>query len=58
MENDLKLCPFCNAFASKHCSTNDEYRYYHYKIQCNGCDTRTGFFESLLEAIETWNQRA
>ncbi len=49
-----KSCPFCG----------DEYIYalslrkkIPWRIECSGCKARTGFYETINDAVNAWNKR-
>ncbi|ATF52620.1 Lar family restriction alleviation protein [Morganella morganii] len=55
---ELKPCPFCGCnriFVATH--EFDE-RPDYYKVECNECESETGFKLSAPEAIAAWNRRA
>jgi endodeoxyribonuclease RalR len=49
----IKPCPFCGCSATRLKAIGSNYR-----VCCCGCETRSGFAESMKEAIQRWNKRA
>lgn len=56
--NDIKTCPCCNGKSTlrSRCSwlAPDGYTYC---VQCEECQTMSGYYETENEAIEAWNLR-
>lgn len=52
-----KHCPFCRGTAEpvRMPFVNDEG--FGYVVQCNGCWAKTGYYDTVEEAIAAWNSR-
>ncbi len=56
---DVKNCPFCNGLpeaAKEHGVVILPEESYHV-VHCQNCGARTGLFETLEDAIKSWNKR-
>ena len=60
-ENELKQCPFCGGVAKLYGSskiTGTGFKHYQIVVCLNDdCGCRTGFCETVADAIEKWNTR-
>lgn len=55
---ELKSCPFCGKEAIQLIDFDDYTGEIHVAIHCRQCKVRTKYYDSLDEAIKTWNRRA
>ena len=50
---ELKPCPFCGG----HCEVVEALQTERFFIACTTCDTDSGFYKTIEEAVEAWNHR-
>lgn len=51
-QENIKPCPFCGCSATRIKAMTNNYR-----VCCCGCEARSGFAESVKDAIQRWNRR-